>query len=160
MQELRDKALEKMMRTFQEAFDEGGYKLETPSHSSPIHTALNSYGCVERVYVKGGERVYLVFLPPFESLGDTFFPMICREAEKEEAGAVKATVIFGIPARSILHLDSLHYLGSKGFLVLFTDGGRLIAISDTYSHNHYGLLSVLSKKFLIEFMGTTPIPRD
>jgi predicted RecB family endonuclease len=160
MQELRGKALEKTMRMFQEAFDEGSYKLETLSHSSPIHITLNSDGRVERVYVKGGERVYLVFLPPFSSISNIFFDMICAEAEKEEAGAVKATVIFGIPARSILHLDSLRYLGSKGFLVLFTDGERLIAISDTYSHNHYGLLSVLGKKFLIEFMGTTPIPRE
>ena len=132
--ELYRETLSKLMDIFRSAFEREGYGVNCLGDCCIIAKALS--------------RPMYIYLYPW--------PMDIPALE-DFPGAIKAVVVQGMPAQSVLQARELQYYGSIGYLWLFVDKNRIAIASNTYRHDdHYELFNILKNHFTLEVIGTTP----
>jgi len=132
MKILHDKALSELVESFRKVFERAGYESICGNECCTFTKALS-------------KPVYTCFSPWPKEISVPYVPE-----------GVRVAVIQGMPAQSILK-----YLQDRRReeLWVFVEGDRIFIASNTYkAEDHREVVRVLSNRFSVNFIGSTPEP--
>jgi hypothetical protein len=137
IKELYNNALDNLVKMFRDVFEKYKYSV----------SCLGEH-CT---FVKPSAKPLHIYFYPWPKL-----PILLSE---EVPGSVKAVIIQGIPAQSIIQSEILQHYSNRGYLWLFIRENKILVASNTYKHeDHYELMRILREHFYIEAIG--PVSRE